>query len=191
MWITDDLWSKLTHHKSFLCLELCWNHSACRGAMLGLHHPFLFNDELLCSTVARLEGFEFNLNLEWGARVKLNIFNDSFSRQVNISKESEFKLLSAPFSSLLQVTSGQGTPIRTLVTVRSLLAPASSVTPLSTWPRRRGDSVTLESGSPTSDSGWNVEPPPTPTNTASGKNTQNLSTLFWGELFTCLTFKLE
>lgn len=88
----------------------------------------------------------------------------------------------APSSSLLQVTTGWETPTQTLATVRSPLAPASSVTPLLTWPRRRGDSATLEeSGNRTSGvRGWNEEPPPTPTSTASGRNTQNLSSLLWG-----------
>lgn len=47
-------------------------------------------------------------------------------------------------SSLLQVTTGWETLTQTPVTVRSPLAPASSVTPLSTWPMTRGDCGTLE-----------------------------------------------
>ncbi len=76
-----------------------------------------------------------------------------------------------PFS-LLQVTTEWETLTQIPVTVRSPLAPASSVTPLSTWPRRRGDSATLEeSGNPTlGGHGWSEEPPPTLTSTASGMN---------------------
>lgn len=78
-------------------------------------------------------------------------------------------------SSLRQVTTGWETPTQTRVTVRSPLAPASSVTPRSTWPRRRGGSVTLEeSGIHTLwERDWNEEPPPTRISTASGRNTQD------------------
>lgn len=93
-------------------------------------------------------------------------------------------------SSLRQVTTGWETPTQTRVTVRSPLAPASSVTPRSTWPRRRGGSVTLEeSGIHTLwERDWNEEPPPTRISTASGRNTQDfIDCLFFMSRFIYLT----
>lgn len=93
-------------------------------------------------------------------------------------------------SSLRQVTTGWEMPTQTRVTVRSPLAPASSVTPRSTWPRRRGGSVTLEeSGIHTLwERDWNEEPPPTRISTASGRNTQDfIDCLFFMSRFIYLT----
>ena len=76
----------------------------------------------------------------------------------------------------VQATAGWETPTQTRDTVRSHLAPVSSATPLSTWPRKRGDSVTLEElGNLTlGDLGWNEEPPLTLTSTVWGRNTSIL-----------------
>ncbi|KAF3838756.1 hypothetical protein F7725_010524 [Dissostichus mawsoni] len=85
--------------------------------------------------------------------------NERHRRQPEDTVSNASSQLSSP------PTSPQSSPKK----VRSPLAPASSVTPPSTWRRTRGGSVTLESGNPTSwDSGWNEGRQPTPTSTASG-----------------------
>lgn len=77
------------------------------------------------------------------------------------------------FSSPLQATTGWEMPTQTPVTVKSPLAPVSSVTPLSTWPKKKEDSVIPEeSENPTSgDHDWSEEQPPILTSTAWGRNT--------------------